>query len=71
MNLAWAYSLLHRIKLIRWKTAIAKSKLSVKNFARVKSYFLDSVVAVVKMEEVIPQGWFLTETKLVENLYQF
>ena len=68
INLAWAYSLLCRMKFVKRKATTAKSKLTVENFAQVKTDFLEKLIAIVEMEKIPPElvlNWNRTGTKLV------
>ena len=48
----WAYSLLHQMKFVQRKVMTAKSKYAIADFDRVKTEFLEDVVATVEMEDM-------------------
>ena len=55
LNRHWAYSLLHQMNFVQRKVTTAKSKYAIADFDRVKTEFLDDVVATVEMEEIPPE----------------
>ena len=55
LNRPWAYSLLHRMNFVQRKVTTAKSKYAIADFDRVKTEFLEDLVATVEMEEIPPE----------------
>ena len=57
VNLGWAYLLLRCMKFVRRKATIANKKLTVESFTPMNKDFLNSLVAIVEMEEIL-HSWF-------------
>ena len=55
LNRHLAYSLLHRMNFVQRKVTTANSKYAVADFDRVKTEFLEDVVATVEMKEIPPE----------------
>ena len=70
LNRFWAYSLLKRMKFVKWKVTTAKSKHAVAEFQRLKEQFLQDVVTTVEMEEIPSElilNWDQTGIKIVPS----
>ena len=70
LNRHWAYSLLHRMNFVQRKVTTAKSKYAITDFDRVKTEFLEDVVATVEMEEIPPElilNWDQTGIRIVPS----
>ena len=70
LNRHWAYSLLHRLNFVQRKVTTAKSKYVIADFDRVRTEFLEDVVATVGMEEIPPElilNWDQTGIRVVPS----
>ena len=70
LNSFWAYSLLKRMNLVKWKVTSAKSKHAMAEFQRLKEQFLQDVVTTVEMEEIPSElilNWDQTGIKIVPS----
>ena len=64
----WAYHLLSRMKFVKRKATTAKTKHTPADFAAAKEAFLDDVVGVVLMDDILPElilNWDQTGIHLV------
>ena len=70
LNRHWAYSLLRRMNFVQRKVTTAKSKYAIADFNRLKTEFLEDVVATVEMEEIpleLILNWDQTGIRIVPS----
>ena len=70
LNRHWAYSLLRRMNFVQRKVTTAKSKYAIADFDRLKTEFLEDVVATVEMEEIpleLILNWDQTGIRIVPS----
>ena len=70
LNRHWAYSLLRRLKFVKWKLTTSKSKHLCADFAQLKEQFLSDVVTTIEMEQIPPElilNWDQIGIKIVPS----
>lgn len=70
LNCHWAYHLFSRMKFSRRKATTSKSKISPREFAKIKATFLNEIVTIVTMEDIPPElvlNWDQTGIHLVHG----
>ena len=53
LNRLWAYALFNRMGMIQRKPTTSKSKMNMTDFAQRKKAFLNDLVAMVEIEEIL------------------
>ena len=70
LNHHWAYSLVHQMNFVQRTVTTAKNKYAIADFDRVKTEFLEDMVATVEKEEIPPEqtlNWDKTGIRIVPS----